>query len=206
MNDLHEYMEPINIATFNGDVGYNDAQFANHITANENELPDVSTADIVLVGINEQRGDGINTAGHAPDAIRSQLYPLHYWHSDIKIADIGNIQAGATITDTYAAVKTVLAELLRMNKTIIVLGGSHDITLAQYHAYKSLNQIIEATVIDAKIDLKGESALQSENFLIEMLTSEPNLVKHYNHIGFQSYFVHPQMLETMDKLRFDCYR
>ncbi|MGH2649493.1 MAG: arginase family protein, partial [Ginsengibacter sp.] len=28
----------------------------------------------------------------------------------------------------------------------------------------------------------------------------------YNHIGFQSYFVHPRMLETMDKLRFDCYR
>lgn len=39
-----------------------------------------------------------------------------------------------------------------------------------------------------------------------MLTKEPNLVKHYNHIGFQSYFVHPRMLETMDKLRFDCYR
>ena len=44
------------------------------------------------------------------------------------------------------------------------------------------------------------------DYLMEMLTSEPNFVKHYNHIGFQSYFVHPRMLETMDKLRFDCYR
>ncbi len=41
---------------------------------------------------------------------------------------------------------------------------------------------------------------------MEMLTSEPNIIRHYNHIGFQSYFVHPHMLETMDKLRFDCYR
>src|SRR5207247_5662367 len=41
---------------------------------------------------------------------------------------------------------------------------------------------------------------------MEMLTGEPNYVRHYNHIGFQSYFVHPRMLETMDKLRFDCYR
>ncbi len=206
MNDLHEYLEPVNIAAFNGDEGYNDAQLANHIKANEDQLPDVTAADIVLVGINEQRGDGINTAGHAPDAIRSQFYSLHYWHNDIKIADIGNIETGATITDTNAAVKMVLVELLKLNKTIIVLGGSHDITLAQYHAYKFLNQIIEATVIDATIDLKGESALRSENFLLEMLTSEPNFVKHYNHIGFQSYFVHPRMLETMDKLRFDCYR
>jgi hypothetical protein len=39
-----------------------------------------------------------------------------------------------------------------------------------------------------------------------MLTGEPNLVKHYNHIGFQSYYVHPRLLETMDKLRFDCFR
>ena len=56
------------------------------------------------------------------------------------------------------------------------------------------------------IDLKAESQVRSENFLMEMLTDEPNLVRHYNHIGFQSYFVHPRMLETMDKLRFDCYR
>jgi hypothetical protein len=65
---------------------------------------------------------------------------------------------------------------------------------------------VEATCIDATINLKGENPLRSENFLLEMLTGEPNLVKHYNHIGFQSYFVHPRMLETMDKLRFDCYR
>jgi len=93
-----------------------------------------------------------------------------------------------------------------MKKTVVLLGGSHDITLAQYFAYKELQQVIEATCIDANINLKGENPLRSENFLLELLTSEPNLVKHYNHIGFQSYFVHPRMLETMDKLHFDCHR
>jgi arginase family enzyme len=124
----------------------------------------------------------------------------------VAIADIGNIKTGATLNDSYAAVKTVVAELFRMNKTVVILGGSHDITLAQYFAYKELQQVLEATCIDATINLKGENPLRSENFLLEMLTGEPNLVKHYNHIGFQSYFVHPRMLETMDKLRFDCYR
>ena len=65
---------------------------------------------------------------------------------------------------------------------------------------------MEATCIDSSIDLRGESSIRSENFLLEVLTSEPNMVTHYNHIGFQSYYVHPRMLETMDKLRFDCYR
>jgi hypothetical protein len=41
---------------------------------------------------------------------------------------------------------------------------------------------------------------------MEMLTGDPNYIRHYNHIAFQSYFVHPQMLQTMDKLRFDCFR
>jgi arginase family enzyme len=203
---MYEFLESINVASFNDDKGYSDEQYGNHISPYEDELPDLSKADIVITGINEYRGEGINTTRHAPKAIRSQLYQLHYWHTDIKIADIGNIKAGATLADSYAAVKTVLVDLLKMNKTVVLLGGSHDITLAQYFAFRHLDQVAEATVIDSRIDLTGQSSLPNENFLMEMLTGEPNFIKHYNHIGFQSYFVHPRMLETMDKLRFDCYR
>jgi hypothetical protein len=65
--------------------------------------------------------------------------------------------------------------------------------------------IIEVTNVDALIDLDLDSDFRCDNFLMEMLTSEPNYIRHYNHIGFQSYYVHPRMLETMDKLRFDCF-
>jgi hypothetical protein len=61
-------------------------------------------------------------------------------------------------------------------------------------------------VVDALIDLHEEEGVPSRHFLMEMLTGQPNFIRHYNHIGFQSYFVHPGMLETLDKLRFDCYR
>jgi arginase family enzyme len=131
---------------------------------------------------------------------------LHYWHKDISLADIGNIKIGSSLSDSYSAIAIVLKELLQMNKTVILLGGSHDNTLGQYFSYKALQKIIDATVIDANIDLKSESPLNNDHFLMEMLTSEPNMVRHYNHIGFQSYFVNPQMLETIDKLRFDCFR
>ncbi len=207
MYGLQDFLEPINIYALNDDSGYNDGQFAKHIHAYEEELPDITDADIVLVGVKESRGSGrFDAMNEAPDIIRKQLYQLHCWHTDVAIADIGNIKTGASLSDSYAAVKTVLAELMRLNKTIVILGGSHDITLAQYYAFKELESVVEVTCIDAHIDLRGESSIRSENFLMELLTSEPNLVKHYNHIGFQSYFVHPRMLETMDKLRFDCYR
>ena len=207
MYDLLDFLAPVDSFLLNGDEGYNDGQLAKHISTYQQEMPDVKAADIVLVGVSEYRGGGhFKTSPDAANIIRKQLYQLHYWHSDIKIADIGNIEPGATIADSYAAIKTVLVELLQLNKTVIILGGSHDVTLAQYYAYKEMGKIIEATCIDATIDLRGESALRNENFLLEMLTSEPNMVKHYNHVGFQSYLVHPRMLETMDKLRFDCYR
>ena len=207
MYDLLDFLAPVDSFLLNGDEGYNDGQLAKHISTYQQEMPDVRAADIVLVGVSEYRGGGFFKTSHdAANIIRKQLYQLHYWHSDIKIADIGNIEPGATIADSYAAIKTVLVELLQLNKTVIILGGSHDVTLAQYYAYKEMGKIIEATCIDATIDLRGESALRNENFLLEMLTSEPNMVKHYNHVGFQSYLVHPRMLETMDKLRFDCYR
>jgi arginase family enzyme len=207
MYDLLDFLEPVDLGEVNEDNAYTDGQLAKQVTVYSGELPSTDTADIVFVGIQESRGSGDpDGCIGAADAIRKQLYKLHYWHDDIKMADIGNIRSGASMKDSYAAIKTVLMELYKMKKTVVLLGGSHDITLAQYQAYRDMDKIVEATCIDAMIDLRGESHLRSESFLLELLTEEPNFVKHYNHIGFQSYFVHPRMLDTMDKLRFDCYR
>lgn len=207
MLDLIEFLEPVPLHELNDDEGYTDGQLGKHIEIFTEELPDIEHADIILLGVTEFRGNGyFESDNDAANVIRKHLYRLHYWHTDVIIADFGNVKKGANINDSYAAIKTILAELFRMNKTVLILGGSHDITLAQYQAYIELNQQVEATCVDAMIDLRGESPIRSENFLMEMLTGEPNMVKHYNHIGFQSYFVHPRMLETMDKLRFDCFR
>ena len=206
MFDLYEFLTPVNKQILNDDKNYNNSQLGHFVNLYEEELPDLSEADVVIAGVNEYRGDSFIADLNAADAVRKQLYQLYYWHQDVKIADVGNIKCGAALTDTYAATKTVVKELLELNKTVILIGGSHDNTLGQYYAYKDLNRISEATVIDAAIDLRSELQARSANFLMEMLTSEPNVIRHYNHIGFQSYFVHPQMLETMDKLRFDCYR
>jgi arginase family enzyme len=206
--DLTDFLEPVNRAALSNDQLYQDGQMGKVIDVYETEFPDLQATDIILMGCAEQRGSGKSnsTGTTAADAVRQQLYQLYYWHSDLKIADIGNIRTGASLQDTYAAVKTVLKDLLEEKKTVILIGGSHDLTLAQYDAYVSAKKIIEVSCVDALVDLNINSSFRSDNFLMEMLTGESNYVRHYNHIGFQSYFVHPHMLETMDKLRFDCYR
>jgi len=189
------------------EVGYKEGQMGQIIDIYDKEFPDLDEAQIVMVGCGEQRGSGlIHGHSEAPDIIRRHFYNLYYWHQDIKIADIGNIVAGSLYTDSYAALKTVVQELIGDGKTVIILGGSHDLTLSQYGAYAEGKKLIEASCVDALIDLNLESPFRHENFLMEMLTGEPNFIRHYNHIAFQSYYVHPRMLETLDKLRFDCYR
>lgn len=205
--NIADFLSPINMAEISNDEGYKDGQLGKAIAVYDDAFRDLDEAQIVLVGCGEQRGSGmIGGENKSPDVIRRHFYQLFYWHTDIQIADIGNVKAGASFSDSYAALKTIVKELMNDGKTVIVLGGSHDLTLAQYHAYADNKKLIEASCVDALIDLNIDSPFRHENFLMEMLTGEPNFLRHYNHIGFQSYFVHPRMLETMDKLRFDCFR
>jgi arginase family enzyme len=205
--NISDFLIPVNFNEIFHDEGYKDGQLGKIIAVYGDDFPDLDEAQIVIVGCGEQRGSGlIHGLSEAPDIIRRHFYSLFYWHQDIKIADVGNIKAGSLYTDSYAALKTVVQELMGDGKTVIILGGSHDLTLSQYYAYSESKKVIEASCVDALIDLNLESPFKHENFLMEMLTGEPNFIRHYNHIAFQSYYVHPRMLETMDKLRFDCYR
>ena len=203
---LSDFLEPVNKHILSEDMGYKERQIGKLIDAYEEYLPDIDDADIVIIGCNEQRGGGSIAEGTAANAVRKEFYNLYYWHSDIKIVDLGNIRIGKSLSDTYAALKVVIQELMELDKLVVVLGGSHDLTLAQYHAFAEKKRVIDVAGVDAVIDINLESPLRSENFLMEMLTGEPNYTRHYNHIAFQSYYVHPRMLETMDKLRFDCFR
>ncbi|WP_409966446.1 Formimidoylglutamase [Mycovorax composti] len=204
---IQDFLVPVNILEITGDERYKPGQLGDTINIYTETFPDVEQAELIIVGCGEQRGGGIiGSVSQAPDMIRKKFYQLFYWHEKIKLVDIGNIQQGASYNDTLVALQMVISDLTALGKTVIILGGSHDLTLSQYNACKSAEQLVEVTGVDALIDLDMESPFKNDNFLMEMFTSEPNYVKHYNHIGFQSYLVHPGMLQTLDKLKFDFYR
>ena len=207
INHFTDFLDPISLSQISGDEGYRDGQIGKSILVYDHEFPALEQADIILVGCPEERGARIGYGRvPAPDAIRQQYYSLYNWHPEIRLADIGNIKKGASLGDSHAALTSVLRELEALGKTTIIIGGSHDLTLAQYHAFSEDGRIIEVVCADAKIDIDIDSPARADNFLMPLLTGEPNYIRHYSHIGFQSYFVHPGMLETMDKLRFDCFR
>ncbi|MBA3828152.1 MAG: formimidoylglutamase [Taibaiella sp.] len=168
---------------------------------------DWEEADIVLIGCGEQRGIDIDKKySSAPDAVRAELYSLYKWHPSVKIADAGNIRQGAALEDTRAALREVLMELHLAGKIAVVIGGSHDLTLQQYEVFRKTEQLINISVADMLIDLEDAEGITDRSYLMEILTGQPNFVGHYSHIGFQSYYAHPRMVETLDKLRFDFFR
>ena len=202
-----DFLDPVNLPHLLEDNELKEGQIGKSIDIFQDIFPDLTHADIVIATCDELRGDGqLGSASAETDAVRKELYSLYYWHKHIKLADIGKIKTGMHLSDTYAAIKTVAKEIIQRNKIFLLIGGSHDLSLAVYEAYREMNKIIEVTGVDAYIDLSMDNPVRSKNFLMELLTGDPNFIRHYNHIGFQSYYIHPHMLETMDKLRFDCYR
>jgi formiminoglutamase len=203
---MFSFLQPIQLQHIIGDNSFKEGQYGKVMDIYTDQEPDWQLADVIIVSINEERGKGLVQNIDNAYAIRKQLYSLYCWHNEIKICDLGVVVNGNSLQDSYAALQIVLGELLAANKTVIIIGNSHDITLAQYGVYQKDKQFIEATCIDAKIDLSLNTPFREENFLMEMLTGEPNYIKHYNHLGFQSYFVHPTMMDTLESLRFDCHR
>lgn len=205
---LQDFLAPVSKTLLNEDEPYEPLQIGSSIDLyEEDHIPDLDAADIVLLGAGETRGTGLpNGRTDTPDVVRREFYRLFHWHQDVRLADAGNLLPGRSLADAYAALKSVVTELVDTGKTVIILGGSHDLTYAQYQAYAMKKYIIEVTVADALIDLQENSPVRSQNFLFSMFMEQPNYIRHYNHIGFQSYFVQPRMLETLDKLRFDCFR
>lgn len=168
---------------------------------------DLDTLDIIILGCGDFRGQYRDEdMSHGPDIIREELYQLHGWHPDVKIGDLGNIMQGATLADTRAAIKMVLREFKQAGRKVLFLGGSHDLTLQQYEVFKDAGHIIDFTIIDMLADVNEGKGTHYDDYLLTALTSTPNFVRHFNLIGFQSYYVNPNLIETLDRLRFDCLR
>jgi len=206
MQDLRSFFEEEHFLETQEEGAYQPLQLGANINFNTSRGFDWEEADIILVGCGERRGAGNKKYSSGPDKIREELYKMYYWHTAISVADAGNIRQGATIEDTRAALLTVLQEIHAAGKIAIVLGGAHDLTMQQYEVFKKKEKMAVASVADMLIDLDEAEEINAGSFLMDMLTETPNFITHYSHIGFQSYYAHPRMLETLDKLRFDFFR
>ncbi len=204
--NILDLLEPISSEDFHRDY-YTDTQMGYEVEFIKHESELLSgDFDLVILGCEEYRGD-LKYPKQEPiiRKIREEFYNLENWHN-IKIADIGNVKKGLKPYDTYAALTAVAEELIPLRAKVLVLGGSDDLTYALYKAYAQLSKIIEVSVVDSHVDFTDEPSTHAYNYLKNILLEEPNYTRHLSVIGFQSYFVPPNLLQVLDNLRFDFIR
>lgn len=174
----------------------------------DHEFPDYTQADIAIIGVGEDRASVRNTGcSQGPDEIRKALYQLFPGPFPNRIVDLGNIKPGHTIRDTYFALSSTIAELLTHKVIPVILGGSQDLTYANYQAYQSLGQIINIVVVDPLFDLgKSEQEVSSQSYLSGIILHQPNYLFNFANIGYQSYLVDQDAVALMKSLFFDTYR
>ncbi len=171
-------------------------------------LPETEGYHLAIIGVGEERGSVHNDGcANAPDIIRDKLNELKMASYDYRILDLGNIKEGNTLSDTYAALSSVIVELLKQKIVPIILGGSQDLTFAQYTAYQKLEETVNIVSVDATFDLGStDEPINSYSFLGKIILHEPNFLFNFSNIGYQTYFVGHEQIELMNKLYFDSYR
>ena len=202
-----DYFEPVNINLGDLDFNYKEYHLANSIDLFDGSQ-DVNNYQIAIIGVGEERSAYNNEGcGLAPNHIRKYFYRLTRFTKPTSIIDLGDFKTGADIKDSYYALSEIISELIKKNIIPILLGGSQDITYANFLAYQNLEQTVNLVSIDSNFNLgNADDELNADNYLSKIILHQPNFLFNYSNIGYQTYFVDQEEIDLMSKLYFDVYR
>ncbi len=172
------------------------------------KMPDFRGVDIAIFGVKEERGTATNQGtSNGPDEIRKKLYNLKKGNGAYRIVDLGNLNAGIDLDETYVRISEVCRILLENNVMPLILGGTHDLDYGQYRGYEEMEKLISLLNIDAFLDLEDykESAPASQH-IHKILLHEPNYLLSYTHLAHQLYLIDPTSVSILEKLYFEAFR
>lgn len=182
--------------------------FFKNISVFGEKMPDYKDAHIALIGIKEERGT-LSNAGTAQgaDEIRKKLYNLKRGTGAYRIVDLGNLNLGHDLEETYVRISEVCRMLLEKNVLPVLIGGTHDLDYGQYCAYETMEKLVSILNVDAMLDLedKNESGA-SRQHIHKILLHEPNYLFSYTHLAYQSYLIDPLSISILEKLYFEAFR
>ncbi len=171
-------------------------------------LPVLANASVAIVGVKESRNAYEKKIEKLDvSAIRLQLHKLMLGNWATSIIDMGDIEEGETVEDTYFLVKEIVAGLLEENIIPIIIGATQDITYPVYRAFDGIHDMINIVSIDSRFDFGIEDELiSSHSYMSKIITEKPNNLFNFSNIGYQSYFIAQEEIDLMDRLFFDAYR
>lgn len=172
----------------------------------QTDFPVLDNVALAIFTVNEFRGNAKDNDDFSFDNFRKQFYSLFPGNWNASIVDLGTIEAGASIEDTYFVVKSLIAELIKKRIIPVVIGGSQDLTYPMYRGYDNLDQMVNLVSVDNQFDFSKENKLDSESYLSKIIVEEPNNLFNFSNLGFQTYFNSQEEIDLIEKLYFEAYR
>ncbi len=170
-------------------------------------IPDMEDVNVAIFGVKENRRAVVKTEAPEFDELRREFYRLYPGNWKLKLADLGDIEPGATVDDTYFAVQNIVENLIKNDIIPIIIGGSQDIIYAQYRAYDKLDQMVNLVNIDSKFDLgDAEKSISNHSYVGKIVVDKPYNLFNYSTVGYQTYFNSQEEIELMERLFFEAYR
>lgn len=172
------------------------------------KMPDFKGVDIAIFGVREERGTTTNQGcNKGPDEIRKKLYNLKKGNGAYRIVDLGNLNAGIDLDETYVRISEVCRILLENNVMPLILGGTHDLDYGQYRGYEEMEKLISLLNIDAFLDLDdSKESAPTNQHIHKILLHEPNYLLSYTHLAHQLYLIDPSSVSILEKLYFEAFR
>ena len=205
-----ENLTPISDAVVAHAALFNEQSLFNQIKLHtrQNGMPELQELQIAIIGVRENRG-----ASEQEDAlidfapIRKALYRLFpgNWHT--LIGDLGDLEPGASLSDTFYALQDIVGQLVKHNVIPLIIGGSQDLTYALYRAFDNLDQMVNLVNVDSCFDL-GDSSLPMthKSFVGKIIVDQPYNLFNYSNVGFQTYYNSQEEIDLMEKLYFGAFR
>ena len=202
--DLNLFFSPVDEIIFD-DIS-SVSSICKSININSSKIPDLKGHDLALIGITENRGNDRNAGvANAADEIRRKFYRLKRGKGSYHIIDLGNLNNGVDLDESYGRLKEVCEFLIGQGILPLIFGGSHDMSLGQFYGYEGLEKLISVLNVDALLDLDEEGPANSSH-LHKMLVYDPNFLFNYSHLAYQSYLIETSSIEVLERLYFETYR
>jgi formiminoglutamase len=204
--DLTILFSPIDDSIYN--KSYHANSFFKYIKIFGENMPDYKGAHIAIFGVKEERGTDSNKGcAKGPDEIRKKLYNLKKGLGAYRIVDLGNLNAGIDLDETYVRISEVCRILLENNVMPVILGGTHDLDYGQFRGYEEMEKLVSFLNIDAFLDLEDiEENRQAHQHIHKILLYEPNYLFSYTHLAHQTYLVDTLAASVLEKLNFEAFR
>jgi arginase family enzyme len=178
------------------------------IHSQQEGLPSLANVNIAIFGVLDSRKTQDYLGQEFDfDEIRTSFYELFPGNWHLNIADLGDLEKGHSVEDTYAAVTAITKTLLKQNIIPIILGGGQDLVYAQYRAYDNEEYMVNLVNVDAHFDLgNADESMDNRSFMSKIVIDKPYNLFNYSNIGFQTYYNAQEEIDLIERLYFDAIR